>query len=146
MDSGAGAEIKYSSIRSGISGSLTRHVFRYISALTDIPFCENDATPDIFYSQSGEIPESAKIIIRGGKCFIRHGDREREALGFDPIKTLADAFSLSFGSGPYSQDKQIPSPPDQPTLSEAVSGFKNIISNAGLTKSAGQPRTVCTAA
>jgi len=142
MDSRAGAEIKYSSIRGGISGSLARHVFRYISILTDIAFRENDASPEIIYSQSGEIPDSAKIIIRDGKCFLRQGNYEREALGFDPIKKLADALSLSFGSGPYSQDKLSPSPPDQPTLSEAVVGFASIITDAGLAKSSGQPITI----
>jgi len=132
MDSHDRTEIRYAYGNAALSPSLVKHTWQYLSAITGIAYIEDNRSPDITYAQTGEIRETAKIIIRGGKLCIKNENSERIALEFDPIIKLANALSLAPRMGPLSDMKVSPSPNHEPTLSEVIAKFVNILKDAGL--------------
>jgi peptidoglycan/xylan/chitin deacetylase (PgdA/CDA1 family) len=133
------SSIKYSYVSQKYTSNAISHAFKYLSAITAITFVGDLKSPDIFNSDSGPIPPSAKLIMGRGEdtaraTFIKDAQSQtwKPSLSYDPISEIIDKISLVSKLGPYAEPNPHVLFISERTLSRLITEFIDQLQSIGL--------------
>jgi peptidoglycan/xylan/chitin deacetylase (PgdA/CDA1 family) len=132
------SSIKYRYQNKNLTSAAVKHVFKYLSILTDIKFIEDTNSPDLFYADNANPPNCARLIITKTDDSMRTQINDPSsgnwfaALDYDPVNELFTKLSLRGKSGPYAHKPVTPSGPMERTVSGIVSDLTRALCRAGL--------------
>lgn len=94
--------VRYGYVNDRYSARAIRHAFAYISAVTGIRFIPSLPDADLWRSDRGPIPVSARVVLGAGTIAGERILLLQMILEDDPIEKIIDKLSLATRIGPFS--------------------------------------------
>lgn len=130
--------IKYRYNNEKMSKAACGHIFRYLSALSDYKFVDDNDAPVVWRGDRGDVPESARIILEGesnadgSSDFEGHSENRRAVVVADPIERIFKKIAVKTAFGPYSKNSHRPVNDPEESLGGIVMGFFRQLQNVGI--------------
>ncbi len=132
--------VKYGYANRRFSPHAIKHAFIYISAVTGIRFRPSLSDADLWRSDRGPIPESARVLLgvhsiqQGLGESLSHMDTmsSRLIMKDDPVEEIIDRLSVAAQMGPYSGNESRRRGPGDLRLSRLISDLVKSLAKAGI--------------
>jgi hypothetical protein len=132
--------VKYRYVNRRFSPNAIRHAFAYISAVTGIRFTPSISDAELWRSDHGPIPNSARLLVGEHSIYQERGEptdksdiiSSRMIVEDDPVEKIIDMLCLAVKMGPFSGSESANPKPNKLSLSSLISDLVKSLAAAGV--------------
>lgn len=132
--------VKYRYANRRFSPDAIRHAFAYISAVTGIRFTPSISDAELWRSDDGPIPDSARLLMGEHSIHQVRGEStgksdiipSRMIVEDDPVEKIIDKLSLTAKMGPFCGSESVNRRPGELSLSRLISDLIKSLAGAGV--------------